>query len=759
MNLNKDALVFCVTELGLAPTAVHQVGKLLFEEEATVPFIARYRKEVTGNMDEVQIRHIQEKYQEYIEREKRREYILEAIKKMEAMTPELEKQIKKAANLNELESLYAPFKSKKKTKAMIAKENGLEPLAEIILSEKGNKEAILASAQEKFVKDKVKDLNEAFEGAIDILVEKFSHQLEVRKELTETFWKQGLMVSSKKSKAHEISDYDKYRDFFEFTEPLKNLKDPKSSHRYLAMRRGMTQKVLKVETSLDENIPFDIIQSFFFPLKEKLSFYDLLEKAAKKAYSVYLHPSLDLEIKNDLKKIADSAAIDIFGVNLKDLLLQPYLGSHAVMGIDPGVRTGCKVVIIDKTGKFLGDHVVYPFPPRNDIKGSAEIISKMLEVFKITYICVGNGTYGRETLAFLQESVKAVKEKKVNATMISEAGASIYSASDIAREEFPDKDVTVRGAVSIARRFQDPLAELVKIDPKSIGVGQYQHDVNQAQLKKSLKEVVESCVNFVGVDLNTASAPLLSYVSGIGPTVSKQVVQYRDKNGKFNSREELLKVTRFSQKVYEQCAGFLRIYNGKNPLDGTFIHPERYGILEAWAKKHHKSLKELTEEGELQSLLSKDKELEKEIGAMTLKDIISSLKAPTQDPRTVFKSVEFTQGISGLDDIKPGQWYTGVVSNITMFGAFVDIGIKENGLLHISQFNEYVENISDKLKVGQELKVKVLEVDKERKRISLSLKTDSHVQSTSISKASRSKKPQESGFKNNAFGGLKGFKI
>lgn len=774
-TLEPNAMIFCTQKLGIAPAKVMATCKLLFEEECTIPFIARYRKEVTGGLDEVQIRDIQESYNEYVETEKRRAYVLEAIKKMEALTPELERQIKAATNLNQLEDIYAPYKSKKKTKAMIAKENGLEPLSQMILTGDKDIRTIVAELEEKFVKPsegKVKDVQDAINGACDILMETFSHQLELKEKIRQTFWDSGVMKASLRKDGDKIEDASKFKDFFDFSEPLNKIKDPKASHRYMAMRRGMNLKVLKVDSEIPMEMGVGLIEQEFFPKKERLPNYELLKKCADKAYTNYIQPSLDLEIKNELKKIADTAAISVFGVNLKNLLLQPYLGSKAVLGIDPGVRTGCKVVIVDETGKFLGDHVIFPHEPKNDKVGSAQILTKMIDMFKVEYIAIGNGTYGRETLEFVETHIPQVKDGKVKATMISEAGASIYSASDIARTEFPDKDVTVRGAISIARRFQDPLAELVKIDPKSIGVGQYQHDVNQIQLKNNLEAVVESCVNFVGVDLNTASAPLLSYVSGIGPTVAQNVVKFRDTNGGFKSREELLKVSRFTQKVFEQSAGFLRIYNGPHPLDGTFIHPERYPVLEEWVKLHKKDLKDLLTDDTLQNELSNDKALKEKIGEMTLQDIVKCLKAPSQDPRTTFKSVEFTKGISDLKDLKIGQWYQGVVTNIAMFGAFVDIGIKENGLLHISEMSDrFVENALDELKVGQEIKVRVLGIDMDRRRISLSCKADSQtegVTGTGTGASPRrsgpkndSPRPMQSGpqFKNNAFAGLKGIQL
>jgi uncharacterized protein len=603
-------------------------------------------------------------------------------------------------------------------------------------------------------------------------METFSHQLELKERIRQTFWDSGVMKAALRKDGEKVEEAQKFKDFFEFSEPLAKIKDPKASHRYMAMRRGMNLKVLKVDAEIVPEIGIGLIEQSFFPKRDKLANFELLKKCAEKSFTNYIQPSLDLEVKNELKKIADTAAISVFGVNLKNLLLQPYLGSKAVLGIDPGVRTGCKVVIVDNTGKFMGDHVVYPFEPKNDVKGSALILNKMVEAFKIEYIAIGNGTYGRETLEFVETHVTQVKEGKVKATMISEAGASIYSASDIAREEFPDKDVTVRGAISIARRFQDPLAELVKIDPKSIGVGQYQHDVNQVQLKNNLEAVVESCVNFVGVDLNTASAPLLSYVSGIGPTVAQNVVKYRDQHGGFKSRQELLKVTRFSQKVFEQSAGFLRIYNGPHALDGTFIHPERYPTLEEWVKSKNKTLQDLLSDPNLQNELASDKNLKSTMGEMTLTDIVKCLKAPTQDPRTTFKSVDFTKGITDLKDLKIGQWYNGQVTNITMFGAFVDIGIKENGLLHISEMSDrFVENAMNELKVGQEVKVRVLGIDMDRRRISLSCKSDSQtegVTGTGSGSAPRRGAPRPEArpqmqtgpqFKNNAFAGLKNIEL
>jgi uncharacterized protein len=758
MSLDNNALVYAVTKTEIPVNKVTTTLNLLITEQNTVPFIARYRKEATGSLDEVQIRHIHEAYEEYLEIEKRRAYILDAIEKMKLMTPELKKQIVEAKTLNQLEDLYAPYKSKKKTKAQMAKEKGLEGLAEFILSSEKSIKAELQDLTGKYIGDKVPNWEEALSGASDIILEKMAHHIETKERLRALFWSEGVITAEKRKDAEKINEWQKFKDFFEYSEKASELKNPKNTHRYLAMRRGLTLKILKVGISIDKDLGLSVLEANFYPQTQKLGNRDIIEKLASKAYTNTLSSSLDLELKTELKKIADQAAIDVFGVNLKNLLLQPYLGAKAVLGIDPGIRTGCKVIIVDSTGKFVGDHVIYPFEPRNDVQGSKMILDKMIEAFNIEYIAIGNGTNGRETLAFVEDHIKAVQEGKVKATMVNESGASIYSASDIAREEFPDKDVTVRGAISIARRFQDPLAELVKIDPKSIGVGQYQHDVNQARLKKSLGEVVEDCVNFVGVDLNTASGPLLSYVSGIGPSVAKNIVKHREKNGIFKERQDLLKVSRFSEKIFEQAAGFLRIYNGSNPLDGTFIHPEKYEIIFKWVKDHNQEIAELVSDKELQAQFRADNKLRSDLGNETFEDIVKSLSAPSQDPRTQFKSVEFRKDIRSISDLKVGEWYTGVVNNITNFGAFVDIGIKQSGLLHISQISdEFVENPMEKLKVGEQLKARVIEVDVERGRISLSCKSEDGTRPATSSAPKGGKKhkgtPKQE-FKNNPFANL-----
>ncbi len=769
MSLEQSAVIFAAQETNINARSVLSVLNLMITEQCTVPFVARYRKEVTGDMDEVQIRSIVESYENYLEREKRREYILDAIKKMDAMTPELEKQIKAATTINQLEDLYAPYKAKKKSKGMLAIEAGLKPLADLILVTQKTKSQLKAEFGDKFNKPELKFTNfdEAYAGAIDILIEMMAHDPGTKETLRKDYWSDALIKSTKRDKAElEDKDWMKYKDYFDFSQRAVELKEPKAGHRFLAMRRGMTSKTLKVEVVFPEEIALGLLRKNFFD-KGNLGCFTDIEAAAKKAYTNYIHPSLDLELKSELKRVSDETAINVFGINLKNLLLQPYLGSKSVIGVDPGIRTGCKIVIVDNTGKLLADCVIYPHEPRMQVKESAAILQAIIEQFNVHHIAIGSGTYGRETLKFIQENVPHVKAGKANATLISEAGASVYSASDLARAEFPDKDPTVRGAVSIARRFQDPLAELVKIDPKSIGVGQYQHDVNQARLKKSLEGVVESCVNFVGVDLNTASAPLLSYVSGIGPTLATNVIKYRETNGKFKNRKEILKIPRFSGKIFEQAAGFLRIYNGEEPLDATFIHPERYEVLSNWARKNATTAKDLLANKDLIAKLERDHDFKAELGEFTFNDIVKALKSPSQDPRTEFKSFEYRKDISKIGDLKVGEWYPGLVTNITQFGAFVDIGIKENGLLHVSQISDtYVENAMTALKVGQEVKVQVLEIDYDRGRISLTAKSGAQVIRTSSDgpRPQRNQAPIKTPaavpeLKNNAFAGLKNIKL
>jgi len=762
-QIDKNAVLFTANTTNVSPAQVIQVLSLLIDEQCTVPFITRYRKEKTGGLDEVQIRAIQEGHENYLEREKRRAYILETIKKMELLTPDLEKKILKAETINQLEDLYAPFKSKKKTKGQMAIDAGLLPLSELLWKGEIAFEKLLLEAQIFLNPEKkITNIQEALNGAMDILIEKIAHDIELKEKLRSYYWQESHLVALKKEDASG-EEVQKFKDYFDFKCPVKDLNQKKTSHRFLAMRRGMALKILKLDVEFNQDRAKTIIESNY-SIASSHKNYNLMEQIIQKSFNNYLHPSLDLEIKTELKKLSDEAAIEVFGINLKNLLLQPYLGPKAVLGVDPGIRTGCKLAIVDNTGKLMFDTVIYPHPPQNDKKMSAKVVRAILDKFNVTHIAIGNGTYGRETLSFFEEEIPEIKIGKIKATSISEAGASVYSASDIAREEFPDKDPTVRGAVSIARRFQDPLAELVKIDPKSIGVGQYQHDVNQARLKTSLEGVVESCVNFVGVDLNTASAPLLSFISGIGPVMATNVVKYREEHGTFKNRAEVKKVSRFYEKVFQQAAGFLRIYEGENPLDTTFIHPEQYKNLEDWAKKNKLSIADLPKNKDLIQKLEIDHDFVKIVGEFTHQDIIKALKSPSQDPRTEFKSIEFRNDIKEINDLKVGEWYPGVITNITQFGAFVDIGIKENGLLHISQMaDKFVEDAVNEFKVGQELKVKVIQIDGDRKRISLSCKKDGNLlDNVMIPVSKNAKNPKinpEAPLKNNAFASLKNLRV
>jgi len=540
-------------------------------------------------------------------------------------------------------------------------------------------------------------------------------------------------------------------------EPIKSLLTSKASHRFLAMLRGKTLKIVKIRIEVNQAEALKVVETRVVSNFSGSGCPAVLNTCVETAYKKHLHSSVSNEFITEMRAIAEEAAISVFGTNLEHLLLAPYLGSKTVMGIDPGVRTGCKVVVVDTTGKLLFDHVIYLHEEGNKAEQAKVILNKTIETLKIEHIAIGNGTFGRETLAFVEENVPSVQSAAVKATLVSEAGASVYSASDAAIEEFPNKDITVRGAVSIARRFQDPLSELVKIDPKSIGVGQYQHDVNQKKLQQSLEGVVEHCVNYVGVDLNTASYHLLQFISGIGPTLSKNVIAFRNKEGRFKNRQELLKVGRFTEKVFQQAAGFLRIYDGDNPFDSTFVHPERFAEINSWCAAHSVEAKDLLNKKEIVAQFAADTDLETKFGEHTFKDIVASLNSPSQDPRTSFKSTNFSKGLKSLADVKVGSVYVGVVNNITNFGAFVDIGIKETGLVHISQLaDKFVEDPFKVVKVGQEVKVRVLEIDPERKRLALSCKSDTR----------RPQPPQKKNPKkatrmstNRPFAALKNFKI
>lgn len=774
--LNPTALALTYKNLKHKQEQINSTLNLLVLEKASIPFVSRYRKEATGGLDDLAIIEILDSYNGAIDQENRRAFILDSIKKQEKLTPELQKKILSAQSINELEDIYAPYKNKQKTKAQKAIDQGLSPLAELLKTSKDSIEKIESEHSKTFInkENKIETFTLAIEGASSIIIEEISHNPDLKTKFRELFWSDATISSSTRKDFEKIEEHLKYKDYFEFEQKISEIKNSKNSYRYLALRRGMLEKILKVDINFDKDYASTLIRKTLFPDLDSLGCKEIVEKCISRAFSIYISTSLGLEIKNELKLNSDDSAIKVFGENLKNLLLQPYLGQKAILGIDPGIRSGCKVATIDKNGNYTFDTIIYPHPPRNDHSGSARIIEACLKKFDIKFIAIGNGTFGRETLDFIQKNIPDVKSGKIKANLVNEDGASIYSASAIAREEFPDKDVTVRGAVSIARRFQDPLGELVKIDPKSIGVGQYQHDVNPLKLKKSLEHVVEGCVNHVGVDLNTASAPLLSFISGVGPAVAKNIVKAREKSGGFKTRDELLKVTRFTEKIFEQSAGFLRIYGGMNPLDATFIHPEAYPILESWCKEKKINLKDLPTNQDSISLLEKDRTLKEKIGNFTFDDIVKCLKAPSQDPRTEFTPFNFREGTETIADLREGLYYPGLVTNITQFGAFVDIGIKENGLIHISQMSDtFVEDPLTVLKVGQQIKARVLEVDPIRKRIALSLKSEetmtkvkgtgmraNNSNSGNYNKRTNSDKgSRDSNITNNPFGALKGLKL
>jgi uncharacterized protein len=694
--------------LKLSQPQVTNTIKLL-EEGATIPFISRYRKEMTGSMDEEQVAAVKEELTRLKELDKRRETVLKTIEEQGKLTPELKKRIEECVSLTELEDIYLPYKPKKRTRASIAKEKGLEPLAKIIIRQK---ETDLLKKAAEFVNDNVADVEEALQGARDIIAEWVSENEKAR-NLVRNFFSRGAVISAKLVKGKE-EEGKKYQDYFEFSEPLKKC----PSHRLLAMRRGEQEGFLKLSLEPEEA---PVIQSLSDAFVD--GYYDVsrqVEMAVTDSYKRLLAPSIENEFMALAKEKADEEAIRVFAENLRQLLLSPPLGQRAVLGIDPGYRTGCKVVCLDRQGNLLHNETIYPHPPQQDFKGSARKIDTLVEQYKIEAIAIGNGTASRETESFIR-SIRFTKDVKV--FVVSEAGASIYSASKVAREEFPAHDVTVRGAVSIGRRLMDPLAELVKIEPKSIGVGQYQHDVDQSKLQAGLDQVVESCVNNVGVNVNTASKHLLTYVSGLGPTLAQNIIEFRKAKGPFRSRKQLLEVPRMGEKAFEQSAGFLRISDGENPLDNSAVHPESYHIVEKMAKDVGCKVPELITSAELRKKIDIQRYTAPGIGLPTLKDILQELEKPGRDPRTAIEVFEFSSEVFTIADLKPGMVLPGIVTNITNFGAFVDVGVKQDGLVHISNLaNRFVKDPNEVVKLHQHVKVKVLEVDVERKRVQLTMK-------------------------------------
>ncbi len=694
--------------LNLGLTQVKNTIELI-AEGATVPFISRYRKERTGSMDELQVAGVRDAYEELKELQKRQEYILKTINEQGKLTDELRKKIEGTMDPKALEDLYLPYKTKRKTRATLAKDRGLEPLAKIIMKQQ---ELLLDKKAEQFLNDEVPTLEDAYQGARDIIAEWISENPRAR-NIVRNHFSRNAVIYSRMVKGKE-EEGAKFRDYFDFHESLKKC----PSHRILAMRRGEKEGFLKITVEPDAERAVEDLDQLFVRGSYDVSQH--VEEAVKDAYKRLLAPSIENEFKAESKEKADTEAIRVFAENLRQLLLASPLGEKRVLAIDPGYRTGCKVVCLDAQGTLLHNATIYPHPPQSDRSGALKKISALVQQYKIEAIAIGNGTASRETERF----IKLVRlPEEVNVFIVNEAGASIYSASKVARDEFPDYDVTVRGSVSIGRRLMDPLAELVKIEPKSIGVGQYQHDVDQGNLKKSLDDVVESCVNMVGVDVNTASQHLLTYVSGLGPVLAQNVIDYRKENGPFKTREELRSVPRMGDKAFEQCAGFLRISNGKNPLDNSAVHPESYHVVKQMAKDLGSDLSELVKDEAMINSIDIQKYVTENTGIPTLKDILEELKKPGRDPREDIEVFEFARDVMSVADLKPGMELPGIVTNITNFGAFVDVGVKQDGLVHISQLaDKFIKDPNDVVKLNQKVTVRVLEVDERRSRISLSMK-------------------------------------
>jgi len=706
--MNDKYIQLLTQSLNISPRQIENTLALL-EEGATIPFIARYRKERTGSLDEVQIAAIQKEQNRLQEIDKRRESILKSIEEQGKLTDDLRRRIEASWNMTELEDLYLPYKKKRKTRASAAKEKGLEPLAKTLMQQRNSDVEGLAA---KYLNDGVKNVEDALQGARDIIAEWVNEDEKARTKVRQSF-KRYATVRAKVARGKD-DENSVYKDYFEFEEPLKKI----PSHRLLAILRGESEGILRVYVAPDEEETVEQLERVFVKGYGEAS--EQVALAVKDSYKRLLSSSIETEFRKLAKEKADAAAIEVFTENLRQLLLSPPLGQRAVMGLDPGYRTGCKLVCLDASGDLLKNTAVYPHPPQNRVEDAKKTIQYLVEQFGITAIAVGNGTAGKETLA-LCNSINF--NSSVDCFMVIEAGASIYSASEIAREEFPNEDVTVRGAVSIGRRLMDPLAELVKIDPKSIGVGQYQHDVNQVQLKESLDRVVESCVNSVGINLNTASKHLLTYVSGLGSTLAQNIVNFRAESGGFSTRSQLKKVPRMGAKAFEQSAGFLRIRNAKNPLDNTAVHPERYDLVKQMSKDMGVKVEDLITQENLRQQIELKRYVTHEVGLPTLNDILQELAKPGLDPRGEAKSFEFAKGINTIQDLQVGMVVPGLVTNITNFGAFVDIGIKENGLVHISQItNRFIKNPADVLKLNQEVQVKVMDIDLKRGRVALSMK-------------------------------------
>ena len=695
-------------ELNIAPWQVKNTLEL-FDGGATIPFISRYRKEATGSLDEVFIADIREKYDKLKELEKRKGTILKTIEEQGKLTDDLKNKIEETWDATLLEDIYLPYKPKRKTRAVKAKELGLEPLAKILMKQY---ERDVHSRASVFVKGDVETEDAALQGARDIIAE-WVNEHSVARDIVRSVFERSGEITAKLVKGKE-DEGQKYKDYFDWSEPLKRC----PSHRLLAMRRGENEGILKVSIKADDDTAIQRLERYF--VKGNTEASEQVSIAVADAYKRLISPSIETEFAASSKEKADTEAISVFAKNLRQLLLSPPLGQKRVLAIDPGYRTGCKVVCLDAQGNLLHNETIYPHPPQNERGKAMKKIDSLVDAYKIEAVAIGNGTASRETEAFIR---KMRFNRDIQVFVVSEDGASVYSASKVAREEFPEYDVTVRGAVSIGRRLLDPLAELVKIDPKSIGVGRYQHDVDQNRLKESLDQVVESCVNLVGVNLNTASKHLLTYISGLGPQLAQNIVDYRKENGDFKNRNELKKVPRLGAKAFEQSAGFLRIKDGTNPLDNTAVHPESYSIVEKMAKDVGCTVQELIERKELRDKIDLNRYVTEKTGLPTLNDIKAELEKPGLDPRKNIKVFEFSQDVHSIEDLKPGMELPGIVTNITNFGAFVDVGIKQDGLVHISQMaDRFISDPNDIVHLHQHVKVKVLDVEVARKRIQLGMK-------------------------------------
>jgi uncharacterized protein len=706
MSASKE-IVFIARKMGLQEWQVENTLRL-FDDGATIPFISRYRKEMTGSLDEVKLMNIKEEYERLKDLTKRREAIIKSIEEQEKMTPELREKIDAALTMSELEDIYLPYKPRRRTRATIAKEKGLEPLAVIILKQQ---ETDPAHKAEEFLNENVETVEDAIAGASDIIAEWISEDEKARKQMRKLYEREAV-IFSKAVKGKEAEGI-KFSDYYDWSEPLKKC----PSHRLLAMRRGEEEGFLRLSIEPVENNALDWLDEIF--IKGRNASSEIVKNAITDSWKRLLSSSMETEFRNISKEKADIEAIGVFVDNLRQLLLASPLGEKNVLAIDPGFRTGCKVVCLSKQGNFVHNETIYPHPPQNETAMSVKKILTLVEAYKIEAIAIGNGTASRET----EDFIRWIKfDRDLQVFVVSEAGASIYSASKIARDEFPEYDVTVRGAISIGRRLMDPLAELVKIDPKSIGVGQYQHDVDQAKLQNSLNDTVKSCVNAVGVEVNTASSHLLTYISGLGPQLAQNIIDYRTDNGPFTSRKELMKVKRMGEKAFEQSAGFLRIRGAKNPLDSSAVHPESYHVVEKMATDLGINVSELISDDEKRKEIKPEKYVTPTTGLPTLKDIIEELAKPGRDPRTQIKEFRFAE-IHSIDDLKEGMVVPGIVTNVTKFGAFVDIGVKQDGLVHVSNLSRnYVQDPSTVVKLHQHVMVKIIAVDTERRRIQLSMK-------------------------------------